>query len=402
MQEFPPSPDKQVTRANFQESQAKMRWAFQHWRELYPTQRVARSAQPSVLPLDFENVLQHVYPDTQGKVSSIEKQLKALDVDGFLVLTRGRVACEEYFHGMKPETPHATMSVIKSIMATVIATLLDDGILKLDETIENYVPELRNTAYEGATVRQLLDMESGIKYAYVGTDNELVRFAKSVDPAASETGVPGGSYRYLVSMQSERSHGTCMRYKESDPAVLAWAAEKQTQTRFADLLQTRIWSQIGAEFDAEATCDQLGHWTFYLDVTLRDLGRWGQMCLNRGSVHGRQIIAPGFFDDIRQNASAEKLLQVPLLGELMPEGVGYRSFFYHQRETADVVAAVGGYGQFCYINASRQTVVAMLSTTPLLNLAGDDSFKQAFEQNCQLERERWHLCHHISRTFGES
>jgi hypothetical protein len=401
MKGAPPPADKQVTRENREESQAKMRWAMQHWRELFPTQRVGRSASPIILPRTSRDIRTLTFSDTTGQTTTVERQLDRLDVNAFVVLTRGKIMIEEYRHGMTPETPHATLSIYKSIAATVIATLIDEGKLEENKTIESYVPELVGTAIDGATVRQLLDMESGIKYTYVGPDNELSRHIQSIGPAASELGVPVGNYNFLPTLDKERDHGERMRYKEADPMALAWAAEKRTGKRFADLLHERVWARMRAEFDADATCDQLCQWTFYLSVTLRDLARWGLMCLNDGSVNGERVVPACFFEDIRTNASVEKLVEVPLLGKFMPEGVGYRSFFYHHQKSG-AIAAAGGMGQFCYINRKHNTVVAFFSTTPpwatLDSTTKGFEEEDIFERDCRLERERWHLCHEIAKA----
>jgi hypothetical protein len=179
-----------------------------------------------------------------------------------------------------------------------------------------------------------------------------------------------------------------------------WAAEKATGKRFSTLLSERIWSRIGAEFDADATCDQLGHWTFQLAFTLRDLARWGQMCLNDGLFHGSQIVPASFFQDIRKNASVERLSQAPTVGKFFPNGTGYRSFFYHQQQQCgDIIAAAGGYGQFCYVNREHDAVIVFFSTTwPwTADVAWGEPFEKALERECRGERERWQMCHEVAR-----
>jgi len=400
MKGAPPPEGKQVTRGNHYESQAKMRWAMQHWRELFPTQRVGRSNSPIILPRKKHDIRALTFLDTRGQATSVGRQLDHLDVDAISVLKHGKIAFEEYRHGMTPETPHATQSVYKSIVATVIATLIGEGSLEEGQTIESYVPELQGTALDGASIRQLLDMESGIKYEYVGPDNEFGRHIQSIGPEADATTGPVGNHQFMLALEKERRHGERMRYKEADPLALAWAAEKVTSQRFADLLHERVWARMGAEFDADATCDKLCQWTFFLSLTLRDLARWGLMCLNNGIVDGEQVVPACFFNDIRTKASVEKLAEVPLLGKLVPEGVGYRSFFYHHRKSS-AIAAIGGLGQFCYINREYGTVVALFSTTPpwVKSDTPPEDFEEEdiFKRECRRERERWHLCKEIAK-----
>jgi CubicO group peptidase (beta-lactamase class C family) len=405
MREFPPAPDKQVTRWNYEESQDKLRWAMQHWRELFPTQRVHRGNHPiGVLPRRHrDDILQLEFTDATGASIQLGTQLERLDIDAFIVLKEGRILCEEYFHGMRPETPHAVYSINKSIVATVIATLLGDEQLEETRTIESYIPELRGTAYEGATLRQCLDMESGIRYTY-GVDNSdtIAQHERAISPSAREQGVPIGDYHFLATLGKTQLHGEGMIYKESDPGVLVWAAEKVTGQRFATLLSERVWSRLGAEFDLDATCDQLGHWTYHLALTLRDLARWGQMCLNDGRFHDQQVVPRSFFEDIRHNARVERLSNAPMVNEFFPPGIGYRSFFYHHQDSGDSIAAAGGYGQFCYANRRHNTVITFFSTTNPWSgqAAAGIPFEEIFELDKQQERERWQLCHELSQVLS--
>lgn len=120
-----------------------------------------------------------------------------LDVDAFLVLKHGKIVHEEYFHGMKPETPHAILSVIKSVEATVIATLLEEGLLDANCTIEKYVKELVGTGYEGATIR--------LQLSWCGRPRKL---PESDFPPCSARGFGHESGRSSMPMQLATSSAT--------------------------------------------------------------------------------------------------------------------------------------------------------------------------------------------------
>ncbi len=405
MKAFPPPPGQQVTRENQEENQRNLRWAMQHLRELYPTQRVGRRGSPVVvLPRTHRDLMDLRLNDTEGQATTLSSQLRALSIDAFVVLHRGGVLCEEYFHGMRPDTPHTIYSMNKSIVASVIATLLGDGLLKLDAVIEKHVPELKDTAYAGATIRQILDMESGVLYRYVEENDEVAQHEQAISPVAIGREGPIGEYNFIPTLKAEasRKHGERMRYKESDPCVLVWAAEKVTGKRFADLLSERIWSKLGAEFDLDAVCDPLGHWTYHLACTLRDIARWGVMCLNQGHFNGQQIIPEEFFVDISTHASVERLANSELTGDFFPKEIGYRSFFYHHEKSGGAIAAAGAYGQFCYMNPSHDVVIAFFSSSKPWSgqLAAGIPFDEVFAQDQRNERERWHLCHEVAKQVG--
>ncbi len=86
----------------------------------------------------------------------------------------------------------------------------------------------------------------------------------------------------------------------------------------------------------------------------------------------------------------------------MPKEVGYGSFFYHHAQHGNAIAAIGAYGQMCYANPKHEAVVAFYSTTaPWAGaVAAGKKFQDIFEHDCLLERERWHMCHEVSRLVG--
>jgi CubicO group peptidase (beta-lactamase class C family) len=274
------------------------------------------------------------FQDLHGNRTTVKDSLRQLQTDAFLLMKDGRILSEQYFYGMTPRTSHALYSAVKSIEATVVATLLESGQLSVSRPIEKYVPELTGTGYEGATVREILDMRSGIDWPL----SEFPREAKSLGPAAEELGVPVGIYNYLPTLKRVREHGSAMVYKNSDPRVLVWASEKVTGMRFADLLSQRIWSRLGMEMDAYVTCDQLCHWKGGFPLTSRDFARWGQMCLRNGESNGEQIVPAWFFEDIRTNARVELPTS---LAPLFPDETGYRSFLYYFSKHGHAIAASG-------------------------------------------------------------
>ena len=157
----PPFPEQsRVTLANWQDPPFN-RWAFQHIRELIPTARIGRGdGSPRALPR-AERDLSGLRYQSGGRDMTVEQMLAETYTDGFLVLHRGQIVTEQYFNGMRPDTPHLLMSVTKSVVSTVAGILAGRGLLDTAEPVERIVPELAGTSFEGATVQHLLDMRAG-------------------------------------------------------------------------------------------------------------------------------------------------------------------------------------------------------------------------------------------------
>jgi len=159
---FPPAPQAQVTLANWQDPPFN-RWAFRHMRELIPSQLVAAG---SVAPLAASAL---ALPDPpvwrlDGSTATAAEVFAGTYTDALVVLHDGQLVTERYGAGMTAATPHLLMSVSKSIVGCVAGVLADRGLLDPGAPVTAYVPEAEPSGYAGATVRDLLDMRTGVAF----------------------------------------------------------------------------------------------------------------------------------------------------------------------------------------------------------------------------------------------
>lgn len=374
MQGSPPPKDKRVTVANYRENQANRCWVHQHMREIFPTQNIFRGRGPvAVLPCRLTDVDSMPVPDAAGGAIPLSRLLRQTHTDAFLVLHKGAIVTEQYFHGMHPETPHNLWSVGKSVAVGVVANLLEQGHLDESRCVVNYIPEWKGTAFEGATIRHLLDMVSGVFYGYEAPNDETNRaHSKACGLAPKDPGqsLDKGEYDFLATCEDfktrARAPGSMFYYKECDARGLIWACEKVTGRLFVDLFSEMIWSKLGAEQDAYVCTDGLGAaWTNAgISMTLRDFARWGQMHLERGHSNGQHLVPASFIEDIRTGADPSKITWKSFIGPRTGNDVlvAYRSQFWIPfREQGDFAAAGFG-GQWCYINPKHKVVIAKFST----------------------------------------
>ena len=165
--------------------------------------------------------------------------------------------------------------------------------MRTDELASTYVPALRGTAWDGATVQHLLDMSAGVAfneedYDDPESDGCLIEFVSGYRPR-QRTDLPADTASWILSLPAQGSHGDRFQYRSIITDVLGWIVEEVTGQRFADVFSDRIWSRIGAEHDADLIVDACGFPTVEggICATPRDLARFGQMHLQRGAVRGR-------------------------------------------------------------------------------------------------------------------
>jgi len=308
-------------------------------------------------------------PVGDGPGRTLAAVLEATHTDAFLVLHDGAVACEAYFGGMTPETPHMWQSVSKSLVSCVAGNLAADGRLDVEGRVGAYVPELDGSAYGDARVRHLLDMQVGVDYSedYADPDsdvNELDRLYGVRPPRSPDH--PGSSYDYATTARKKGEHGREFDYVSLDVNVLAWVLERATGVWLPDLIRGEVWGKLGGEHDAYIALDAAGSAQAESGMcsSLRDLARLGLALSRAGELGGRQVVPAQWVERVMQGGDREAFARHDE-ANVLPDG-SYKHNFWVARAGADAAfMGLGIYGQMVYVNPKAQLVVAKFSTQPV-------------------------------------
>ena len=177
----------------------------------------------------------------------------------------------------------------------------DRATLDVSAPVEQYVPEVADSGYGGATVRDLLDMRTGVHFreTYDAPEAEVRVMERSMGWHPRLEGDPVGAYAYLASLRRAEPHGGTFTYRSADTDMLGWVCERAAGTRMAELVSTLLWQPMGAEADAEITCDSVGTGIHDggISAVARDLARFGRMLLEDGRVDGREVVPAGWLED---------------------------------------------------------------------------------------------------------
>ncbi|PIF78853.1 hypothetical protein CLU95_6052 [Variovorax sp. 54] len=363
-----------------------MRWSVSNFRQLMPTVNVSRglgapTALPQALRQDIDTL--SFTPLDAKTPMTWDASLAATYTDGILVLHRGRVVYERYFGVLKDDGQHGAMSVTKSVVGTLGAMLVAEGTLDANKPVADYVPELAKSAFGNATVRQVLNMTTGLKFSedYADPKAEVWAHAQAGNPLPKPkdyTG-PRSYYEFLQTVQPEGKHGEGFGYKTVNSDVLGWVIARATGRTVAQLLSERIWRHLGAEQDAYFTVDSIG--TPFagggLNTGLRDLARFGEMLRNDGRVKGRQIVPKAAVEDIRRGGDKAAFVKggYPLL-----QGWSYRNMWWVTHNDHGAYMARGVHGQRIYIDPKAEMVIVRYASHPIAgNAANDPVTLPAFE-----------------------
>ena len=348
------------------------RWFMQHVREVAPTALVPRGAGPvhplpeALLDLDDTPVR-----GGDGRSWTLAQMLEATWADAGIVVHRGRVVYERYFGGMAPETPHLYQSVSKSLGACVAGCLMEQGLLSAETAVSDVVPELAGSGYDGATVRDLLDMRVGVHYVedYADAGCEYFRLERlyGFRPSRADD-EPGSSYEHAAETRREGEHGGPLHYVSLNLQVLAWVLERLTSVRLPELIGRELWSALGTEHDAYIALDGAG--SAQLEggfcSSLRDFARFGLMICRGGRGPTRQVVPEWFIEDAELNGDREAyaLAASPDDSDVLPAPAYRNNFWTAAPPGGPVLMGVGIYGQFLYVDRAAELVMAVFSTQP--------------------------------------
>jgi len=338
------------------------RWAFRNIRDLLPVAEIAPSADAvAALPVRSDSLAQFSLVG-DGVTLGLDDVLRMTATDGIVILHDGRVVFEAYDHGLTPHAPHIIMSATKSIVGLVTGILQATGDLDADTPVGRYLPEMAATAYDGATVRHLLDMRTGIDL----DERQMRAYAVASNWEPLRDGETRGGLRgFLQSLKFQsKPHGGHFKYLSANTDLLGWVIERASGRSFAALVSELLWKPMGAEDGAFITLDNevLPRCTGGLCMTARDLARIGQLMLAGGRRDGRPIIPGTWLDDIARNGDRAAWKQGEFGAGFGGRAMSYRSGWYVIHDEPSMVFAMGIHGQNLFVDHANRLVIAKLSS----------------------------------------
>ncbi len=364
MQGFPPPPEKRPTLENW-DLPPFNRWSFQNARALLPTAEVYRGTGPVDAMRRDPQPLGDLTFHATGGATTLSDFLAHTYTDGFLVCHHGRIVFETYLNDMTPDTLHLSQSVAKSVVGLLTGVLHGRGLLDLDAPLAGMVPELSRCGYGDATLAQVLDMQSGVRFteAYNAPGSDMTRLDIASGWRPAPTDAPRPTIREVIlTLPAIRAHGGAFEYRSIETDVVAWVLERVTSMPLARLVSEYLWQPVGAERDACFTVDSAG--TAQADggfnATLRDYARLGLLILNRGRAMGREVVPEGWIDGMRRGDRGK--FATPYT-DISPQGAYRRFWWVHDNRRGDICAR-GVFGQMIYADPVGDLLVVKLSAWP--------------------------------------
>ncbi|CAD0184796.1 6-aminohexanoate-dimer hydrolase [Ruegeria sp. THAF57] len=267
-------------------------------------------------------------------------------VTSLLVMQNGQIRFEEYYLDTGPDDRRISWSVAKSYLSSLLGILLAEGAIdSLDDPVTKYAPELEGSAYDGATIRNVLNMASGVTFNedYLDYDSDINRMGRVL-------ALGGELDDFAASLQdSFTAPGETWQYVSIDTHVIGMVIRGATGRSVAELLTDRILQPLGLEQDGYYVTDGAGV-AFVLgglNFTTRDFARFGQVVLQNGSHNGQQLIpAEWIAEAVAPSAPTET-------GKI---GYGYQWWIPVGAHEGEFLAR-GVYGQYIYFDQARDVLI---------------------------------------------
>lgn len=326
----------------------------------------------------------NVYPLPEGAPLDV-----GLDVDAYMdsqraaalvIVQDGKVRLEKYGLDFGPEGRWTSFSVAKSFTSTLVGAAIKDGYIKsIDDMVSDYIPDLKGSAYDNVTIKQLLTMTSGVAWNedYADPQSDVALFnSHKAEPGVDVT------VSYMRQLKSEAEPGTKWVYKTGETNLIGVLASSAANKTLSEYLSEKVWKPFGMQQDATWLLGSTGHEIggCCMQAATRDFARFGLFMMGGGIAGGESVLPEGWIAE-----ATTKQADIGVSGH----GYGYQWW------TLDDGAyiAQGIFGQGIFIDPARQLVIASNGNWPqATDRQGGDQAKQrlAFYRQVQaaIDREK--------------
>lgn len=279
--------------------------------------------------------------------TGIKDWIKERHVTSLVVLKDGQMVYEDYYLGTGADDLRISWSVAKSFLSALVGILLEEGkIASIDDPVIKYVPALKDSAYKAASLRNVLQMSSGVTF-----DEDYLDKSSDINRMGREIALGGSLDDFAASLKdSFVTPGIEMQYVSIDTHVIGMVARGATGRSVIDLISEKIVAPLGFEkqpyyvTDGDGVAFVLGG----LNVTTRDYARFGLMVAQDGLYGGQQIVPKAWL-----RASA----RVSANTKPGDRKYGYQWWIPAADASEGEFYAHGVYGQYIYINRPLGVVI---------------------------------------------
>ena len=387
MEGSPPPKNYQVTLENWRKYPYN-KWSFVNVRNLIPTSPIHSG---NDFRMNFKTKITNfndlIINHNNSSFNFIDI-LKKSDTDAFLVMHKGNLIYEFFDNFTSKNSPHIIFSISKSLTSLLAGILHEKGILNLNKTVSYYLREIKGTAYEDATIRNVLDMNVASSFIedYTGESEIFKNYRSStgwdIDKNTINKLNDNGLHKFLSTMpKSKLPHGQKYHYCSPHSDLLGWILERASGENFSSIMSNLLFKPAGVQFNSDVTLDKWGasRSAGGISISLYDLLTISELVRCEGSNKNGQIIPSTWIDDFKNFDDNKSYLNQDNL-ERFPKG-NYRSKWYQSGFEDDEFCAIGIHGQNIWINPKKElTIIRMSSASDPINIQTEELMFSVFNE----------------------
>jgi CubicO group peptidase (beta-lactamase class C family) len=338
----------------------------------------------SSLPLAIEDLAGLSY-EWDGAQKTLLDFMHTTETDMVQFAVNGEVIGALYNNGYAEHTRHQPWSVTKTFVAATVGIAYDRGLVSdLQQPIEDYIPELVGTAWEGVSIENILQMESGVHWdedtPVLVQNTQVQQWVAVLLDSASNGALGQTRNEFLMSLPKVYEQGTEFRYNSGNTQVLAWMLEKIYDQPYNEVISELLWKPMGAYGDARMIADREGSVIASQGLYARgyDFVRFGELLRNRGlNTDGQRILSAEWVDKLTQMTEVS--------------GGGYAYQTWNSDVSPDAYKASGFQGQkITVVPSACMTAVRMSHSFGLDYREGDDPFDpNAYGVSTNFSSDEW-------------
>ena len=336
------------------------RYIFLNTNEFFFNTTIKRGLSVKELPLNLRPDVSNFITKTYLGKLPLKEYIKKAPVDGMIILHKGKVVFEAYPR-MYWNDKHIWFSVSKTLIGTAIAILEDRGLLDVNKAINTYLSELDGTDWQGISVRNLLDMASGMdtedkflpEANFWKFEMEFGGFTTHLEPKSQNP------LEFTETIKSLQAPGQKFQYSRINTEILAWLVERVTGMRLSKFIEQEIWQKGGMEFNAHFITTMNGD-SFAgagMNSTLRELARNGLLFVPSGRMKDNLVISDRYLNEVRNNYN--KALET---SSWYSDEQKYNSYHWDEVYPNGDFIKDGINGQGLYISYKNDMVIAFFGT----------------------------------------
>ena len=324
---------------------ADRRVAFAHTNAWMPTRPLFPSENPYALTTEMDGDLANVSYQVGGETFTVGDFLKREPLMGMAVVKGDTIKLEHYAEDHSPESVWLSFSVTKSFTSTLIGAAIKDGFIKsVDDTVETYLPRLKGTDYGAVSIKNILQMSSGIAWNenYADPDSDVAKAGTFQGTQLTD---------YLGNLPQKHKPGTVFNYNTAESNLLGEVLRAAVGNSATDYMNAKVWQGFGME-----------HWGNWMQ-SAPFAGETGGCCI---SASIRDYARLGIFvKNGAVNAAGESIVPDGWMEEATTPSKGFAGYGYKWwLEGGGTYMAAGIFGQFIFIDPKNDVVISMHSNAP--------------------------------------